>query len=84
MRTTKTARGARRHPEPGRTFFGGGNYLVSDCIEHILSSGLACDVLVYLMNRPAGGLTVVFCGKLSGSPGRNPQHGGCPGKNQGL
>ncbi|TKT13322.1 hypothetical protein DXX79_027275 (plasmid) [Escherichia coli] len=25
MRTTKPARGARCHPEPGRTFFGGGN-----------------------------------------------------------
>lgn len=24
---------------------------------------------VYRMNRPAGGLTVVFCGKLSGKPG---------------
>ena len=45
-------------------------YLVSECVEHILSSGLACDVL------SAGG--------GPGSPGRNPQHGGCPGKNQGL
>ncbi len=37
---------------------------------------------VYRMNRPAAGLTVVFCGRWSGKPGRNPQHGGCPGKNR--
>ncbi|EAA8990460.1 DUF1472 domain-containing protein, partial [Salmonella enterica] len=24
---------------------------------------------VYRMNRPAAGLTVVFCGRLSGKPG---------------
>ncbi|EFF6339405.1 DUF1472 domain-containing protein, partial [Escherichia coli] len=24
---------------------------------------------VYRMNRPAGGLTVVFCGRWSGKPG---------------
>ncbi|STF64414.1 YchA [Escherichia coli] len=29
----------------GRTFSAVEMYLVSDCIEHILSSGLACDVL---------------------------------------
>ncbi len=81
MKTTKTACGARCHPEPGRTFFGGGNVLVSDCIEHILSSGLSCDVLLYRMNRPAAGLTGIFCGRWSGSQGRNPQHGGCSGKN---
>ena len=56
-------------------------YLVSEYVEHILSSRLACDVLripdegwpamccVYRMNRPAAGLTVVFCGRWSGKPG---------------
>ncbi len=57
-------------------------YLVSDCIEHILSSGLACDVL-RIPDEPPRRWFDRWCsaGGGPGSPERNPQHGGCPGKN---
>ncbi|GHK90278.1 hypothetical protein ECZU17_62150 [Escherichia coli] len=55
-------------------------YLVSDCIEHILSSGLACDVLRIPDEPPAGGLTVVFCGRWSGKPGPKFAAWRMPGK----
>ncbi len=44
-------------------------YLVSECVEHILSSGLACDVLRIPDEPPRRWLTVVFCGRWSGKPG---------------
>ncbi len=46
-------------------------YLVSECVEHILSSGLVWSVMccVYLMNRPVAGLTGIFCGRWSWKPG---------------
>lgn len=44
-------------------------YLVSECVEHILSSGLACDMLRIPDEPPRAGLTVVFCGRWSGKPG---------------
>ncbi len=55
-------------------------YLVSECVEHILSSGLACDVLRIPDEPPAGGLTVVFCGRWSGKPGPKSAAWRMPGK----
>ncbi len=41
-------------------------YLVCECVEHILASGLVWSVMccVYRMNRPVAGLTGIFCGRL--------------------
>ncbi|WP_263481987.1 hypothetical protein [Escherichia coli] len=59
-------------------------YLVSECVEHIPSSGLACDVLRIPDEPPRRWFDRGVLRRWSGKPGRNPQHGGCPGKNQGL
>ncbi len=57
-------------------------YLVSECAEHIPSSGLTLAMCcVYRMNRPAAGLTVVFCGRWSGKPGPKSAAWRMPGKN---
>ncbi len=38
-------------------------------LDAIVNRGARAMCCVYRMNRPASGLTVVFCGKLSGKPG---------------
>ncbi|EHN90002.1 hypothetical protein ESPG_04986, partial [Escherichia coli H397] len=63
-------RGARCHPEPGRLVFRRWK-----CIWSVSVWSISCPVgwpaicCVYRMNRPAAGLTVVFCGRWSGKPG---------------
>ncbi len=53
----------------------GARFSAWKCIWSAIVLNISCPVgwpamcCVYLMNRPAGGLTVVFCGKLSGKPG---------------
>lgn len=44
-------------------------YLVSECVEHILSSGLACDMLRIPDEPPRRWFDRVFCGRWSGKPG---------------
>lgn len=53
----------------------GARFSAVECIWSAIVLNISCLVgwpamcCVYRMNRPASGLTVVFCGKLSGKPG---------------
>ena len=42
---------------------------VSECVEHILASGLVCMCCEYRVNRPAACLTSIFCGSCPGGTG---------------
>ena len=60
------------------------------CIWSVIVLSISCPVgwpamcCVYLMNRPAAGLTVVFCGRWSGKPGPKSAAWRMPRQNPGL